>query len=89
MLLGGAAYFLEGFDILTETHLVIMVFDSNIGFPVFLLFAFAISIFGGLPQLIPIIGFILSGLVQWFVMMFNASVLTTIYGVAIEYRELM
>ncbi len=45
MLLGGAAYFLEGFDILTETHLVMMVFDSNIGFPVFLLFAFAISIF--------------------------------------------
>ena len=64
MLLGGAAYFLEGFDTLTETHLVMMVFDSNISF-------------------------ILSGLVQWFVMMFNASVLTTIYGVAIEYRELM
>ena len=35
------------------------------------------------------ISFILSGLVQWFVMMFNASVLTTIYGVATEYRELM
>ena len=64
MLLGGATYFLEGFDNLTETHLVMMVFDSNISF-------------------------ILSGLVQWFVMMFNASVLTTIYGVAIEYRELM
>ena len=89
MLLGGAAYFLEGFDTLFETHLVMMVFDSNIGFHVFLLFAFAISIFEGLPQLIPIIGFILSGLVQWFVMMFNASVLITIYGVAIEYRELM
>ena len=89
MLLGGAAYFLEGFDILTETHLVIMVFDSNIGFPVFLLFAFAISIFEGLPQLIPIIGFILSGLVQWFVMMFNVSVLTTIYGVVIEHRKVM
>lgn len=40
MLLGGATYFLEGFDNLTETHLVMMVFDSNIGFPVF--FAFCV-----------------------------------------------
>lgn len=54
----------------------------------FILFGIAIGIVGTLVSLIPILGVIAYMVLQWFNMMFNASVITTLYGHAIEGREL-
>ena len=67
VLLGGVTYLLERFDNFTGTHVVTKVFGFLIVILVFLsflLFPFATSIFAGLLQLIPIIGFIVAGAVQ-------------------------
>ena len=53
-----------------------------------LLFSIAVGFVSGILQFIPVIGLIIPVVIQWFLTMFNASVLTTLYGHIVQGREL-
>lgn len=54
----------------------------------YFLFVLVVQVVLAIVQLIPIIGFLLTIPVSWFLYVLGFSVMTTVYGVAIERREL-